>query len=58
MKAGELVFLRRKSYPEYKGKKALLVRQCGSDWHAPWMVFVAGRIHPCPIGDYHFVEIK
>ena len=58
MKAGDLVFLRRKSYPEYKGKKALLVRQCGSDWHAPWMVFVAGRIHPYPVGDYHFVEIK
>ena len=58
MKAGDLVFLRWQFYPEYKGKKALLVRQCGSDWHAPWMVFVAGRIHPRPIGDYHFVEIK
>jgi len=58
MKAGDLVFLRRKSYPEYKGKKALLVRKCGSAWDAPWMVFVAGRTHPYPVYDLDFVEIK
>ena len=58
MKAGDLVFLRRDMYPQYKGKKALLVKKCGSAWNAPWMVFVVGRIHPYPVCDLDFVEIK
>jgi len=58
MKAGDLVMLRVRNYPQYKGKKALLVRKCGSAWHAPWMVFIAGRIHPYPVSGSHFVEIK
>ena len=58
MKAGDIVFLKRRSYPQYKGKKALLVRKCGSDWHAPWQIFVDGRIHPWPVFDHDFVEIK
>ena len=58
MKAGDLVMLRVRKYPQYKGKKALLVRKCGSAWDAPWMVFVAGRTHPYPVGDFNFVEIK
>ena len=58
MKAGDLVMLRVRNYPQYKGKKALLVRKCGSAWDAPWMVFVAGWIHPYPVYDFDFVEIK
>jgi len=58
MKAGDIVFLKTKNYPQYKGKKALLVRKCGSAWHAPWKVFVAGHIHPYPVFDFDFVEIK
>ncbi len=58
MKAGDLVMLRERNYPQYKGMKALLVRKCGSDWHAPWEIFVDGRIHPWPVFDYDFVEIK
>ena len=58
MKAGDLVMLKVRKYPQYKGKKALLVRQCGSAWDAPWMVFVAGRIHPYPVYHFDFVEIK
>ena len=58
MKAGDLVFLKTKPYPQYKGKKALLVRKCGSAWDAPWMVFVAGRIPPYPVYHFDFVEIK
>ncbi len=58
MKAGDLVMLCTHDYPEYKGKKALLVRKCGSAWDAPWMVFVAGRTHPYPVYDFNFVEIK
>ena len=58
MKAGDLVFLKTKNYSQYKGKKALLVRKCGSAWAAPWMVFVAGRIHPYPVYHFDFVEIK
>ena len=58
MKPGDLVFLKTKNYSQYKGKKALLVRKCGSAWDAPWMVFVAGRIHPYPVYHFDFVEIK
>ena len=58
MKPGDLVFLKTKNYSQYKGKKALLVRKCGSDWHAPWVVFIAGRIHPYPVYHFDFVEIK
>ena len=58
MKPGDLVYLETKNYPQYKGKKALLVRRCGRAWDAPWKVFVAGRIHPYPVYDLDFVEIK
>ena len=58
MKPGDLVMLRVRNYPQYKGMKAFLVRKCGSAWDAPWMVFVAGCIHPYPVYDFDFVEIK
>ena len=58
MKAGDLVMLRVRKYPQYKGKKALLVRKCGSDWHAPWELFVDGHICPLLVFDHDFVEIK
>ena len=58
MKPGDLVMLRARNYPQYKGMKAFLVRKCGSAWDAPWMVFVAGCIHPYPVYDFDFVEIK
>ena len=58
MNPGDLVFLKIKNYPQYKGKKALLVRKCGSDWHAPWEIVGHRFIHPWPVFDYDFVEIK
>ena len=65
MKAGDLVMLSTRDYPQYKGKHGVLVEKI-SRLTAPiprgtatrWRVFICGRIHPFAVYDYAFAVIK
>ena len=66
MKAGDLVMLSTRDYPQYKGKHGVLVGKLrrprfvvsSSGTATRWRVFICGRIHPFAVYDYAFTVIK
>jgi len=47
VKAGDIVNLDPCSYPQYKGKSALVVQKMYPEWGAnKWIVVVNGKLHP------------
>ena len=62
MKAGDLVMLSTRDYPQYKGKHGVLVEKIigGERFYSGhrWRVFICGRIHPFAVCDYAFTVIK
>ena len=60
MKAGDLVMLSTRDYPQYKGKHGVLVGKIhiGTVVGNGWRVFICGRIHPFAVYDCAFTVIK
>ena len=60
MKPGDIVKLKEKLYPQYKGKVGVLIQSQDScvGQAEYWAVMVDGRIHPFGITEDDILEIK
>lgn len=60
MKPGDIVKLKEKLYPQYKGKVGVLIQRQDScvGQGEYWAVMVDGRIHPFGITEDDILEIK
>ena len=57
--AGDIVKLNPVSYPRYKGKTGVAVRQMMPEWGAGrWMVMIEGKLHPYVIDSADMEVVK